>query len=406
MNGQDVLGALGTVIDADLSAVDRDRLAALVRLTSESRACIDAFEMRLAARADELAAFGACESAASLFAREGRRSTGRAESAARRATVCAQLPALERALAEGRITSEHVDAVADVARTLNESGRAELREVDETLAKSAAASSVDVFTKECRQLGRILSRDEGVSRHARLRQQRQVRRWIDRHTGMDNTLISLDPEADSKMWTAINDAVGKARSEKQDPDLTWDQLQADTVVDLITGARATEQRSPEVSVLIDIETLRNGLHDDTVSETSDGVPLPPDVIRRMACDADILPIVLGGDSEVLDVGREKRLATRRQRTALKNMYSTCGFPGCTMTFDACKIHHVTPWEHGGTTNLDNLLPLCEREHHHLVHEGGWQLALQPDRTVTIHRPDGTLFFEGNTTNRKPRHQAA
>jgi predicted restriction endonuclease len=77
-----------------------------------------------------------------------------------------------------------------------------------------------------------------------------------------------------------------------------------------------------------------------------------------------------------------------------------------VTFDACKIHHVTPWEHGGPTNLDNLLPLCEREHHHLVHEGHWQLALHPDRTVTIHRPDGTRFFEGNTTNRKPRHQAA
>ncbi len=70
------------------------------------------------------------------------------------------------------------------------------------------------------------------------------------------------------------------------------------------------------------------------------------------------------------------------------------------------MHHVVPWEHGGPTDLDNLLPLCEREHHHLVHEGHWTLTLDHDRTVTIHRPDGTHYFEGNTTNRKPRHQAA
>jgi len=88
------------------------------------------------------------------------------------------------------------------------------------------------------------------------------------------------------------------------------------------------------------------------------------------------------------------------------MYSTCAFPGCAVAFNACRIHHVTPWEHGGPTDLDNLLPLCEGEHHYLVHEGGWHLSLQPDGTVTIHRPDGTLYFEGNTTNRRPRHQAA
>ncbi len=207
------------------------------------------------------------------------------------------------------------------------------------------------------------------------------------------------------MWTAINGAVGQARARKQDPELNWDRLQADTVVDLITGARARDPRCPEVSVLIDIETLRDGLHDATVCETSDGIPLPPDAVRRMACDADMVPVVLGSDGEALDVGRGNRLATRAQRRALNSKDSTCGFPGCTVSFDACGIHHVIPWEQGGPTDLDNLLPLCEREHHHLVHEGQWKLTLRADRTITLNRPDGTRYFEGNTTNRKPRHQA-
>jgi hypothetical protein len=82
------------------------------------------------------------------------------------------------------------------------------------------------------------------------------------------------------------------------------------------------------------------------------------------------------------------------------MYRTCAYPGCPVRFDACRIHHVHWWDHGGPTNLDKLVPLCS-SHHHLVHEGGWTLTLHPDRTLTIHRPDRTLFFEGPTTNRTP-----
>ena len=78
------------------------------------------------------------------------------------------------------------------------------------------------------------------------------------------------------------------------------------------------------------------------------------------------------------------------------MYRNCGFPGCQVRFEDCRIHHVTWWEHLGTTNLDNLLPLCERHHHH-VHEGGWTLTLKPDRTITLRRPDGTLHHEAPTT---------
>jgi HNH endonuclease len=104
----------------------------------------------------------------------------------------------------------------------------------------------------------------------------------------------------------------------------------------------------------------------------------------------------------LDVGRAKRLATIAQRNALRTMYRTCGYPGCTVPFDGCRMHHVEWWEHQGQTDLDNLIPLCEHEHHHLVHEGGWQLELSPDRTITVRRPNGTLYFEGSTVDRDGR----
>jgi hypothetical protein len=86
------------------------------------------------------------------------------------------------------------------------------------------------------------------------------------------------------------------------------------------------------------------------------------------------------------------------------MYRTCAHPHCDVAFDHCQIHHVTPWEQLGLTDLENLLPLCSK-HHHLVHEGRWQLTLQPDRTITLQRPDGTHYYTGRTNNRRPNQPA-
>ena len=141
-------------------------------------------------------------------------------------------------------------------------------------------------------------------------------------------------------------------------------------------------------------------------ETADGSPLPVETMRRHGCDAAITPIVLDDDGVPLNVGRTRRLATAEQRRALRVMYRTCGFPGCQVRFEDCRIHHVTWWEHLGATNLDNLLPICERHHHH-VHECGWTLTLKPDRTITLRRPDGTLHHEATTTttNTHTNHDA-
>jgi Domain of unknown function (DUF222)/HNH endonuclease len=177
----------------------------------------------------------------------------------------------------------------------------------------------------------------------------------------------------------------------------WGQLAADVTVGLITGARTVERRVPEVSVHVDFDTLR-GEAAGVMCELDDGTPLPPATVRRLCCDADLVPVVLGGDGVVLDVGRARRLATCDQRRALAAMYSRCGLPGCHVGFQHCRIHHVTDWTNGGATDVDNLIPLCST-HHHLVHEGGWTLTLQPDRTITLTRPDGTLHHEGASTSR-------
>lgn len=82
-------------------------------------------------------------------------------------------------------------------------------------------------------------------------------------------------------------------------------------------------RVPEVCAHIDWKTLLSGLHDQSLCELSNGIPLPVDTVRRLCCEATIVPILLGPDGTPVDCGRELRSANRKQRHLLRAMYRTC-----------------------------------------------------------------------------------
>jgi hypothetical protein len=146
----------------------------------------------------------------------------------------------------------------------------------------------------------------------------------------------------------------------------------------------------EVAFHVDLQTaLSCELHEHSVCELDDGTPIPPMAARRLLCDASVVPIIRGSNGLPLDAGRTRRQADREQRRALRSMYRTCAFAGCTRRFSQCHIHHIIEWLDGGPTDLENLLPVCSY-HHHMVHEGGWGLSMDPDRTLTIRRPDGSV----------------
>jgi hypothetical protein len=100
--------------------------------------------------------------------------------------------------------------------------------------------------------------------------------------------------------------------------------------------------------------------------TREGDLLDAGTIRRLVCDAELIPIVLGAESEPLDVGRQERLFTKGLRTAVVHRDRCCSFPGCDRPPTWCRVHHVKHWANGGTTSLDNAALLCER-HHVIVH---------------------------------------
>ena len=81
---------------------------------------------------------------------------------------------------------------------------------------------------------------------------------------------------------------------------------------------------------------------------------------------------------------------------------TFAIPGCNVHYDRCELHHVIWWRHGVRTDLDNLLALCERHHHHKIHDSGWELSLGPNRQLTIRYPDGTVPSNGPPGRRAAR----
>ncbi|WP_427018306.1 DUF222 domain-containing protein [Pseudarthrobacter sp. P1] len=101
-------------------------------------------------------------------------------------------------------------------------------------------------------------------------------------------------------------------------------------------------------------------------------------IRQAACDADIIPAVLGAAGEILDVGRSQRLVPPPLRKALVIRDHGCAFPGCTLPLQWTEAHHIVPWIEGGETSLANCVLLCSF-HHHLLHHTDWAATMVKGR---------------------------
>jgi hypothetical protein len=218
-------------------------------------------------------------------------------------------------------------------------------------------------------------------------------------TGMTDGSFAFHPELANQVFRAIDRevdamiAAGIKRGEAEFLTRTYDRnrLAAEALGRLLAGGhQAIRPLQTDLSIICDHETLVTGrLHEHSICETSDGLPLPPASVARLLCEGRVSPIIVDTNGVVLAVGRELRHANRHQRRALRAMYRTCAFHGCDTPFDRCEIHHIASWDLGGPTDLDNLIPLCSR-HHHVVHEGGWRVDLTADRTLTITRADGVV----------------
>ena len=127
---------------------------------------------------------------------------------------------------------------------------------------------------------------------------------------------------------------------------------------------AREERRAKAGRFLKLRpTLTTGVGPAAVLDN--GEPISAGEARRLACDADIIPITLGTRSEILDVGQPHRLFSRGLRTALMVRDQGCAFPHCEVPPAACEGHHIIPWHQGGETKLSNGVLLCPW-HHRLI----------------------------------------
>jgi hypothetical protein len=99
--------------------------------------------------------------------------------------------------------------------------------------------------------------------------------------------------------------------------------------------------------------------------TSYGTLIPIDELLRRAGDAHLIPVILNDTGGILAYGRSRRLASPGQRRALAARDGGCVRPGCTIPADWCEVHHLTPWQYGGRTDLDQLALVCGHDHDEL-----------------------------------------
>jgi hypothetical protein len=136
-----------------------------------------------------------------------------------------------------------------------------------------------------------------------------------------------------------------------------------------------------ITVTIDFNDLKAATA-DKIGHLIYGDALSAATIRRLACDAQILPIVLGSDSQPLDVGTTVRLATGPMRKALIARDKGCVCCGAPPIY--CDAHHILSWIDGGETKLTNLVLLCKRCHRDL-HAGHWDISIT-NGIVHVARP--------------------
>ncbi|WGL52814.1 DUF222 domain-containing protein [Nocardioides sp. BP30] len=136
-----------------------------------------------------------------------------------------------------------------------------------------------------------------------------------------------------------------------------------------------------VVVTMTLDQLRAGLG---VAWLEDGTPISTGETRRLACTAGIIPAVLGGNSEPLDLGRTRRLFTPSQRKALALRDKHCRAEGCAVPTTWCDAHHDQPWSHGGHTDLAHGSLLCGH-HHRRAHDPTYQTTRLPDGRYRFRR---------------------
>ncbi|QWF83944.1 hypothetical protein HUW46_07387 [Amycolatopsis sp. CA-230715] len=293
------------------------------------------------------------------------------------AEIPAAAPLVGDAVREGEISPEHVDGIVRVLEKIPATVSAEDREFAERslveLARTAGTREIGKLGKEI--LGHLdpdgpEPRDTpDPTRALHVHQRKDGSAKFDGY---------LDPVSAAKTL-ALLDPLATPRADESDGTVVRSRGEryGDAFMEIVALA-ASHPESPNRSggradliVTIPLADLKAELGKACLDMVTD---ITASEARILACDCRIIPMMLDGKGQPLEVGRAKRLVTEAIRYMLAMRDKGCAFPGCSRAPRHCEAHHVVAWAHGGLTEVGNLVLLCSA-HHRLLHRSDWTLRM-------------------------------
>lgn len=378
----------------------QEKEAALVALT-ETRSQLDALTLRVLADSDDIAEAHGLRDAAAWLAvetrtthRAARRDLGLARSLAGHAHVA-------DALASGALRAEQARAIVDAVDALPAAVDADTRE---RARRTMLSLAVDHDAKDLGQIGKrildVVAPEVGESHEAAVLASEEARADATVELG----LVEDDGEGRCRGWFTGPSHMGKmlkrqllalanpARHDEadlKDDNGEWKPLRrrlGEAFVEYVERfpADLTPQTAGVNATVVITMTLEQLLSESATALLDDGSRMSAGQARRLACEAGIIPAVLGTKSQPLDLGRRARFFNRPQRIGLGLRDGGCTAQGCETSASGCHAHHDDPWSRHGLTDVAKGRLLCPR-HHRLAHDSRYEMRIHADNTVTFAR---------------------
>jgi hypothetical protein len=138
-----------------------------------------------------------------------------------------------------------------------------------------------------------------------------------------------------------------------------------------------------VVVTMTLDSLLDGIKAASLLDTSDAISAAE--ARRIACEAGIIPAVLGTQSQVLDLGRKTRFHTEPQRIAIAIRDQGCIVEDCDRGPGDCHVHHLDEWvKDQGGTSVERGALICA-PHHTQIHDPRYGHDPRPHGKIRFYR---------------------
>lgn len=353
-------------------------------------------------------------SAASWIAAQFRVTWGEAKRDTAVARSLDDMPSTRRALEDGEVSI----SAARVLTRIRQVDPIAFRDDEAQLVDAARIHSMGDLHRVAAYWRQQVEREQLTDSEDAVRARRALRAAVT-FMGMVRLDGDLDPETGETLLTALRAVLDADARDRDDADRrTPAQRRVDALGEICRGWLDVADRPviggerPHVSVVVDVEALTGGADGrgratrctsgtvGVMSELGHVGPVPPELTRRLACDASVMRVVMAGASEPLDVGRRTAVGSPALRRAVVARDRRCRFPGCDRPPTWCDAHHVRHWADGGPTSIGNLVLLCRR-HHRIVHARRGFSVEMVDGEPRFRRPDGSPLALPQPVQRPP-----